>query len=95
MARNPTTTLRLSDRTLRTLRQCAALAWYTDDARSIDELLGPMLKNRYRTLRRRARDRGGDPDELLRLAETGSKAPADGSEPFEGLPVKSPRVDDL
>lgn len=87
----PLTHVRLEPTTAQYLRRCVALAWYCDEARDYESLLRPILRRQYERLRRRARDRGGDPDELIRLAETGSRDPAPAG--FRGLPVKSPRVD--
>ena len=61
MAR-PLTHVRLEPTTAQYLRRCVALAWYCDEARDYESLLGPILRRHYKRLRQRARDRGGDPE---------------------------------
>jgi hypothetical protein len=95
MARSPTTQLCLSESTRRYLEICRVLSWVehpqTPRAYNAEAVLGPMLKRRAQRLRARAREVGYDPDELLRLAETGSR---EAPEPFHGVPVRAARVDE-
>lgn len=50
--------------TARLMRECAALAWYADGART-DRMLAEALRGERRRLLRRCRQRGIDPERAL------------------------------